>query len=97
MTHLVYPSFHTRCVPGLQIANFKDPRIELDVSFIIHFLDFSFMDYGKHWRDSRLRKGIPGTQSKQKKELEPIRSTSRRGARAAYHDEYPRDLGPLIL
>ena len=28
--------------------------------------------------------------------LEPVSSTSRRGARAAYHDEYPRDLGPRI-
>ena len=28
--------------------------------------------------------------------LEPVSSTSRRGARAAYHDEYPRDFGPRI-
>jgi len=26
----------------------------------------------------------------------PVRSTSRRGARTAYHDEYPRDFGPRI-
>ena len=32
----------------------------------------------------------------QKKKLEPVSSTSRRGARAAYHDEYPRDFGPRI-
>ena len=30
------------------------------------------------------------------KKLEPVSSTSRRGARAAYHDEYPRDFGPRI-
>ena len=30
------------------------------------------------------------------KKLEPVSSTSRRGARAAYHDEYPRDFGPPI-
>ena len=28
--------------------------------------------------------------------LEPISSTSRRGARAANHDEYPQDFGPRI-
>ena len=28
--------------------------------------------------------------------MEPVGSTSRRGARAAYHDEYPRDFGPQI-
>ena len=31
-----------------------------------------------------------------KKKQEPVNSTSRRGARAAYHDEYPRDFGPRI-
>ena len=31
-----------------------------------------------------------------KKILEPVSGTSRRGARAAYHDEYPRDFGPRI-
>ena len=28
--------------------------------------------------------------------MEPVSSTSRRGARGAYHDEYPRDFGPQI-
>ena len=28
--------------------------------------------------------------------MEPVSSTSRRAARAAYHDEYPRDFGPRI-
>ena len=37
---------------------------------------------------------IPVT--KESKKLEPVSSTSRRGARAAYHDEYPRDFGPRI-
>ena len=32
----------------------------------------------------------------QTKAEEPVSSTSRRGARAAYHDEYPRDFGPRI-
>ena len=31
-----------------------------------------------------------------KQKLEPVSSTSRLGARAAYHDEYPRDFGPRI-
>ena len=31
-----------------------------------------------------------------KQKQEPVSSTSRRGARAAYHDEYPRDFGPRI-
>ena len=30
------------------------------------------------------------------KNREPVGSTSRRGARAAYHDEDPRDFGPRI-
>ena len=30
------------------------------------------------------------------KKLEPVSGTSRRGARAAYHDEYPRDFGSRI-
>ena len=30
------------------------------------------------------------------KKVEPGSSTSRRGARAAYQDEYPRDFGPQI-
>ena len=33
---------------------------------------------------------------KGKKNLEPVSSTSRRGAKAAYHDECPRDFGPRI-
>ena len=28
--------------------------------------------------------------------LEPVSNTSRRGVRAAYHDEYPRDFGPRV-
>ena len=31
-----------------------------------------------------------------KQKLEPVSSTSRRGARAAYRDEYPRDFVPRI-
>ena len=34
--------------------------------------------------------------SRRQKKLEPVSSTSRRGATAAYHDEYPRDFGPRI-
>ena len=37
-----------------------------------------------------------GIQTSQRKNLEPVSSTSRRGARAAYYDEYPRDFGPQI-
>ena len=33
---------------------------------------------------------------KRKQKPEPVNSTSRRAARAAYHDEYPRDFGPRI-
>ena len=36
------------------------------------------------------------TTGTQEKNLEPVSSTSRRVARAAYHDEYPRDFGPRI-
>ena len=40
----------------------------------------------------------PGHRKRNKKDkkYEPVSSTSRRGARAAYHDEYPRDFGPRI-
>ena len=31
---------------------------------------------------------------RRKQKLEPVSITSRRGARAAYHDEYPWDFGP---
>ena len=34
--------------------------------------------------------------SQETKKREPVSSTSRRGAKAAYHDEYPRDFGPRI-
>ena len=34
--------------------------------------------------------------TKEDKKLEPVSSTSRRGARAAYHDDHPRDFGPRI-
>ena len=53
----------------------------------------------------RMRDETPGIQDtpkteKQnqtnKKKLKSVSSTSRRGARAAYHDEYPRDFGPRI-
>ena len=37
-----------------------------------------------------------GKQTKNQKNPEPVSSTSRRGARAAYHGEYPRDFGPWI-
>ena len=37
-----------------------------------------------------------GKQTSQRKNLEPVSSTSRRGARAAYYDEYPQDFGPRI-
>ena len=33
---------------------------------------------------------------KNNKKLEPVSSTSRRGARATYHDKNPRDFGPRI-
>ena len=36
------------------------------------------------------------TTGTQEKKLEPVSSTFRRGARAAYHDEYLRDFGPRI-
>ena len=35
-------------------------------------------------------------ETRKTKKLEPVSSTSRRGARAAYHDEYPQDFGPRI-
>ena len=50
-------------------------------------------------RKSRVDAGIEPFVSLERNKtqtLEPVSSTSRRGARAAYHDEYPRDFGPGI-
>ena len=45
----------------------------------------------------KVRTRKPNTRGKEKqKVLEPVSSTSRRGARATYHDEYPRDFAPQI-
>ena len=46
------------------------------------------------WTSCACTNQIPGSQKNKK--LEPVTSTSRRGARAAYHDECPRDFGPRI-
>ena len=53
--------------------------------------DRAFLDYIKDSvRDLRMRRRIT-------LDIQKIgTSTSRRGARAAYHDEYPRDFGPQI-
>ena len=65
--------------------NRLDPGIELVISLL---------DDNKHasCENLRMRRENPG----KTKEREPVSSTSRRGARAAYHDEYPRDFGPRI-
>ena len=44
----------------------------------------------------RMRRRKRWDKGKHTKKLEPVSSTSRRGARAAYHDEHPRDFGPWI-
>ena len=69
-----------------------NPRIE----FLAHSTSFSafLLDYGKHFSCKDLRTRKPNTRNT--KTLEPVSSTSRRVARAAYHDEYPRDFGPRI-
>ena len=46
------------------------------------------------WTSYACTNQIPGSQ--ENKKMEPVSSTSRRGARAAYHDEYPRDFDPRI-
>ena len=62
---------------------------------IIHFITYSSwsaIEFGKHAHAQMKYQG----DRKTTKILEPVSSTSRRGARAAYHDEYPRDFGPRI-
>ena len=63
-------------------------EIELVVS--VYF----FLDYGKHFSKEYLRTRKP--KARNAKKIEPVSSSSRRGARAAYRDEYPRDFGPWI-
>ena len=50
----------------------------------------------KHYSLENMRMHRRNTRDTIKQKLEPVSSTSRRGARAAYHDEYPRDFGPRI-
>ena len=59
---------------------------------------FYILDDNKLYSSENLhmgRRNICDT-GQRKQKLEPVSSTSRRGARAAYHDEYPRDFGPRI-
>ena len=65
-----------------------DPGIKLVVSFM------SMITSSTVLKTCACVDEIPGYKKIQK--LEPVSSTSRRGARAAYHDEYPRDFGPRI-
>ena len=70
-----------------------DPGAELSVSLIFslrYFLD----DNKRFDKLAHAQTKYLGYRKTQK--LEPVSSTSRRGARAAYHDEYPRDFGPRI-
>ena len=56
-----------------------------------------FLEYGKHFSSETLSIYVNETFGTQEnKKLEPVSSTSRRGARATYHDQYPRDFGPRI-
>ena len=59
---------------------------------------FSFRCYiSVHLSSDNLRMRKRNTWHRDKRTiLEPASSTSRRGARAAYHDEYPQDFGPRI-
>ena len=59
---------------------------------------FFILDDNKLYSSENLRIGrwnIWDT-GQRKQKLELVSSTSRRGARAAYHDEYPPDFGPRI-
>ena len=59
---------------------------------------FYILDDNKLYSSENLRIGrwnIWDT-GQRKRKLEPVSSTSRRGARAAHHDEYPPDFGPRI-
>ena len=71
--------------------NREDPGIELVVSSftLLHFFLSTTVRKTCACADEIAR-------TKEDKTLEPVSSTSRRGARAAYRDEYPRDFGPRI-
>ena len=70
-----------------------DPGTELSVplfSLLRYFLD----DNNRFDKLAHAQTKYLGYRKTHK--LEPVSSTSRRRARAAYHDEYPRDFGPRI-
>ena len=59
-------------------------------------LAYCFLDDNKSSSSENLRMRRRNIWKTGKQKLEPVSSTSRRVARAAYRDEYPRDFGPRI-
>ena len=97
LSNLMLLQLRTQGILDLQPAGiFKAAWIELVVSFI-RFITYFFrlwqaIEFGKL---AHAQTKYPRHRKTTKKQ-EPVSSTSRRGARAAYHDEYPRDFGPRI-
>ena len=77
--------------PPPDVESRVDPGTDSTISFITFFCLY----HGKHFILEKLRMCKRNTLYTRKyKILEPVSSTSRRGARAAYHDVYARDCGP---
>ena len=66
-----------------------DVELDIEPFPLLHF----FLDFGKNFSSENLRLHKRNVETKI---LEPVSSSSRRVARAAYCDKYPRDFGPRI-
>ena len=74
----------------------KRPRRPWDRAYcFLHFFYCIFVGDDKPYIENT-RMHRRNTWVNENNKSEPVSSTSRRGARAAYHDEYPRDFGPRI-
>ena len=68
------------------------------ISYTAYRRYFYILDDNKLYSSENLRMGRRNIwdTGQRKQKLEPVSSTSRRGAREAYHDEDPGDFGPRI-
>ena len=91
------PFFSSRKLPQFPTQSIKTMyNLESSEPIYSFILSHVFRDCGTHSssKSYSCANEILGTEENRK--LEPVSSTSRRGARGAYHDEYPRDFGPRI-
>ena len=97
------PMTLTQIVRSVTLVAFSSKmksRVDFGIELVVSFISFScifFLDDNK--RDTSKKECMRRRNTwdtGKPKQLEPVSSTSRRGARAAYHAEYPLDFGPWI-